>query len=170
MGAVDIVLEDRRGQPLRPRCRRLIEALLKATSHTDASVSLLLTSDRVVRSLNRRFRGSDRTTDVLAFPAGGDLEPGHRHLGEIAISLPTATRQARRARWPLDSEVALLVTHGFLHLLGYDHETDNGTMHRLEEDLLARVALVRMVRRALPWGEPVVPPSGRRSSARRKKT
>jgi probable rRNA maturation factor len=110
-----------------------------------------------MRRLNRRHRGEDRTTDVLSFPAGGTLEPGAAHLGDIAISLSRAARQARRARWPLRSELALLVTHGFLHLLGYDHETDNGTMRRIEARLLRRVAGVSLAGRALPWGAPPVP-------------
>ena len=106
-------------------------------------------------------------TDVLAFPATGDLEPGQPHLGEIAIALPQAKRQARLARWPLRSEMALLVTHGFLHLLGYDHELDDGTMHRLEEDLLDRVAGVHIDRRALPWGDSSAPQRRRRGGVRR---
>ena len=106
-----------------------------------------------MRTLNRRHRGKDRTTDVLSFPAGGDLEPGVAHLGEIAVSLPQAVRQARQARWPLRSELALLLTHGFLHLLGYDHEADDGEMRRLEERLLAQVARVTLQARAVPWGD-----------------
>jgi len=115
-----------------------------------------------MRALNRRHRGQDRTTDVLSFPAAGTLEPGVAHLGEIAISLGQAGRQARLAGWPLRSELALLLTHGFLHLLGYDHETDDGTMRRLEARLLQRVAGVRLSRRALPWG--VDPPRRPRAS------
>jgi len=81
------------------------------------------------------------------------LEPGTAHLGEIAVSLETAARQARRAGWPLASELALLLTHGLLHLLGHDHETDDGTMHRLERRLLLKVAGIDLAERALPWGE-----------------
>jgi probable rRNA maturation factor len=133
-------------------CRDLLLRLRRAL-HQGAGVTLLLATDRALRSLNRRHRGLDRATDVLSFPAAGTLEPGVAHLGEIAVSLGTAARQARRAAWPLDSEIALLVTHGFLHLLGYDHETDDGTMRRLEERLLRRVAGVSLTHRALPWGE-----------------
>jgi probable rRNA maturation factor len=117
-----------------------------------SGVTLLLASDTEVRRLNRMFLGKDRTTDVLSFPSRGDLVPGHRHLGDLAVSVPQARRQARRARWTLEEEMALLVTHGFLHLLGYDHETDRGDMKRLEETLLARVARVSLRRRRLPWG------------------
>jgi rRNA maturation RNase YbeY len=167
MGTVEIVLEDPRGRSIRAHCRCILERLLEATGRPEASVALLLAPDHAVRSLNRRHRRVDRATDVLAFPSEGDLEPGQPHLGEIAISLPQARRQARLARWPLRSEMALLVTHGFLHLLGYDHEKDDGTMHRLEKDLLRRVAGVRIDRRALPWGGSSAPQNRRRGGARR---
>jgi probable rRNA maturation factor len=127
-----------------------------------AGVTLLLASDATLRRLNRNFRGRDRTTDVLAFPAVGDLEPGRPHLGEVAISVTRATLQARRAGWLLREEIALLVTHGFLHLLAYDHERDDGTMRRLEGVLLRRAARVSIDRRSLPWGEPTVVRAGRR--------
>ena len=132
---------------------RLLRALRRAMRREASGVELLLGDDRQVRSLNRRFRGVDRTTDVLSFPAGGPLEPGRPHLGEIAISMPRATRQARQASWPLRQEMALLITHGFLHLLNYDHETDDGAMHRLESRLLKRVAGVRLDDRRTPWGD-----------------
>ncbi len=167
MGTVAVVLDDPTGGPFRRRLRDLLQRLLVVTARADCSVELMLTSDRVVRRLNRRFRGRDRITDVLSFPDGEELEPGIRHLGEIAIAMPRAARQARRARWPLDSELSLLVTHGYLHLLGYDHETDDGTMRRLEEALLRQVAQVQIARRALPWGEPAVPQRRRQGGARR---
>jgi len=167
MGTVDIVIQDTSGRSIRAHCRRLLEQLLEATDRPGASVALLLAGDTAVRTLNRRYRRVDRATDVLAFPADGDLEPGQPHLGEIAISLPRARRQARLARWPLRSEMALLITHGYLHLLGYDHELDDGTMHRIEEDLLGRVAGVRIERRALPWGDTSTPQRGRRGGVRR---
>jgi probable rRNA maturation factor len=147
--------------------RRLLRALRSALRRDRAGVVLLLADDHEVRGLNRRFRGKDRTTDVLSFPAEGDLEPGRPHLGEIAISVPRASAQARRAGWPLRSELALLVTHGFLHLLGYDHETDDGTMRRLEARLLRRVAGVTLDRRGVPWGDA---PAGGRAPGRNRRT
>jgi probable rRNA maturation factor len=150
------------------RCRRLLGALRRAMRREGAGLELLLADDRTIRRLNRRHRGEDRTTDVLSFPAGGDLEPGAPHIGAIAISLPQAARQARAAGWPRRSELALLLTHGFLHLLGYDHETDDGTMRRLEARLLRRVARVTLDRRRIPWGDapaPHAPRSERRRAA-----
>ena len=153
MGTIDVVVERPAWRGLAPRCSRLLGRLLRATRRTRSGVTLLLASDAEVRRLNRVFRGKDRTTDVLSFPARGELEPGRPHLGDLAVSVPQARRQARRARWTLEEELSLLVTHGFLHLLGYDHEKDEGEMKRLEETLLLRAAGVSLKRRRLPWGE-----------------
>jgi probable rRNA maturation factor len=149
---VEVVARTAGGSHYASRSRRLLRGLRRATRRSSCGVTLLITGDSEIRALNRRHLGHDRTTDVLSFPASGVLEPGVEHLGDIAVSLPRARRQARRAGWPLESEMALLVTHGYLHLLGHDHETDDGTMHRLEARLLARVARVRLDRRRLPWG------------------
>lgn len=161
---IAVIAHARGARAERARCSRLLAALRRAVRRERGGLELLLTDDRTIRALNRRLRGQDRTTDVLSFPAGGDLEPGTPHLGEIAISLPQAGRQARAAGWPRRSELALLVTHGFLHLLGYDHETDDGTMRRLETRLLRRVARVTLDSRRLPWGDAPAPraPQGRR--------
>ena len=165
MGTVDIVVTCRSGRRLARSCSRLLRRLQKETGNAGRGVTLLLASDAGVRRLNRRWLGKDGTTDVLSFPARGDLEPGRPHLGELAISVPQAQRQARRAGWRLHDEMSLLLTHGFLHLLGYDHETDGGTMRRLEEDLLKRVAGVTLARRGLPWG--VKQAAGRKARWRR---
>ncbi|HEY4844879.1 MAG TPA: rRNA maturation RNase YbeY [Candidatus Dormibacteraeota bacterium] len=90
---------------------------------------LTLTGDEDLREYNRRYRGLDETTDVLAFPAQDQPldqrfhpPPGTEHwLGDIIIALPRARRQAREAGHPMNDEVRLLAVHGFLHLLGYDH-------------------------------------------------
>lgn len=110
------------------------------------SLALCLVSDRRMRELNRSFRGHDATTDVLSFPAG--CTPGgggERHLGDIAISVPVAARQARAAGHSLQRELELLALHGYLHLLGHDHETDGGAMLRLQARLARR--LCRTARR-----------------------
>jgi probable rRNA maturation factor len=154
MDTVEIISRSSAGRRLAPGCRRLLGKLLHATRRRRAGVTLLLAADPEVRRLNRRYRRKDRNTDVLSFPAGGELEPGRPHLGEIAISIPQAARQARRAGWSLREETSLLLVHGFLHLLGYDHERDDGAMRRKEEILLRRVAGVALDRRATPWGMP----------------
>ncbi len=106
----------------------------------DASVTLAFVDDAAMRELNRRYRGSDRTTDVLSFgqrlPRGAKgaaavralarEADGTLDLGDVVISGPQAARQARRRRWPLASEVAFLAAHGVLHLLGFDDATRAG--------------------------------------------
>jgi len=95
----------------------------------------LIAGDGDLRRFNREFRGADYPTDVLSFPGGGDW------LGDIAISLARARAQARRFGHSLESEVALLMLHGMLHLLGMDHETDGGRMRRAERRWRARLGL-----------------------------
>lgn len=166
MGPVEIVAGEPSGRSLTADSRRILEGLIRETGKEGASVTLLLTSDAEVRRLNRQFRGIDRATDVLSFPSGGDLEPGQPHLGDIALSVPQAERQARRAGWSVASEVALLLTHGYLHLLGHDHEKDDGTMRRLERELLEKVARVSIEDRRQPWGDG--PGRHRKSSSSRR--
>lgn len=90
-----------------------------------------------MRALNRRYRGKDASTDVLSFPAGhGAL------LGDIVVSVPYAARQARRRGDRTGREIERLLVHGYLHLLGYDHETDDGQMDALETKLKRRLGLL----------------------------
>ena len=96
-------------------------------------VSLALVPDATLRRLNRRYAGKDEVTDVLSFPAEGPrVVP---FLGDIVIAKGVARRQARDAGHPIGDEVRLLALHGLLHLLGYDHHADRGTMARLEARL-----------------------------------
>jgi len=98
------------------------------------TVTLVITSDRRVRALNLTWRGLDKATDVLSFPAGEDPGPA-RHLGDVVISRDTAVRQARDQGHSLGTELRVLALHGLLHLLGYDHERDSGRMARIERRL-----------------------------------
>jgi probable rRNA maturation factor len=102
-------------------------------------VNVLLTSSAEMKSLNRRFRGKDKPTDVLAFPA--EPKAQKRFAGEIAISAEIATQNAWALRHSLAEEVKILVLHGVLHLRGYDHECDNGQMARRERQLRAKLHL-----------------------------
>lgn len=94
----------------------------------DAELSVLLTDDATIHALNRDHRGKDKPTDVLAFALGeGEAPPqidGPTPLGDVVLSLDTASRQAREHRRTLEDECAMLLAHGLLHLVGYDHETD----------------------------------------------
>jgi probable rRNA maturation factor len=102
--------------------------------------SVLLTGDEQLRALNRQFRGKDKATDVLSFPAL--LEAGNGGKGgDLAISLETASAQAAAFGHTLQIEVKILILHGLLHLAGYDHERDQGQMRRRETQLRKQFAL-----------------------------
>jgi probable rRNA maturation factor len=98
------------------------------------TVTVVITTDRRIRRLNRTWRGIDKATDVLSFPAGDDPGPV-RHLGDLVISRDTAGRQALHEGHSLGTELRVLALHGLLHLLGYDHERDSGRMARIERRL-----------------------------------
>ena len=125
----------------RSRLESFLQRLLEAVPPDDAGeFTVCLVSDRKMREFNRRFRGRDAPTDVLSFP-GGDAESigEGRYLGDIAISVDSAARQARALHHPLDRELETLALHGYLHLLGYDHERDDGQMMRLQRRLESRL-------------------------------
>ncbi len=114
-------------------------------------VSVLLTTDRKIRRLNRQFRGKDKPTDVLSFPGNPLVQSEER--GDLAVSVPTALRQARRQGHSLSVEIKVLILHGLLHLAGFDHETDNGEMARRERRLRARLGLSEgLIERNHPGG------------------
>lgn len=106
--------------------RRLEEFLDRAARRlgVEAEFSTVLVSDRGIRHYNRRYRGVPEPTDVLAFPMGEES-----YLGDILISVETADRQRCRS---LQTELKVLALHGFLHLVGYDHEVDSGEMESME--------------------------------------
>ena len=135
-GQLEVVLLDRQ------RKRRLaagrLRRVLADAAHAlrvRGEVALVLTGDRAVRTLNARYRGKDKPTDVLSFPGPG----GEVGLGDIVISVDTAARNAKEYGRTLPQELDILALHGFLHVLGYDHETDDGTMDRLEKRLRRRL-------------------------------
>ena len=103
-------------------------------------VDVLLADDKTLRRLNREFRGKDKATDVLSFPAAEELA-GPSHAGDLAISLDTAARQAQEHGHSLRDEVRVLLLHGLLHLSGMDHETDRGEMAAREAELRERLRL-----------------------------
>ena len=130
-----MLLNRQRSRPVRPaRLRRVLEGAAKALD-VEGEVALVLTGDRAIRALNARYRGKDRPTDVLSFPGGG----AGGELGDIVISVQSAERNARGLGRTLARELDVLALHGFLHVLGYDHETDDGAMDRLERRLRKRL-------------------------------
>src|ERR1700753_1697715 len=103
------------------------------------AVDVLLADDRTLRRLDREFRGKDKATDVLSFPAAEEF--AGEHAGDLAISLDTAAKQAREHGHGLRDEVRVLLLHGLLHLSGMDHETDRGEMAAKETELREKLRL-----------------------------
>lgn len=97
------------------------------------SVHVLVTGNRELQALNRRFRGKDKPTDVLSFPPMADFASGV--AGDIAISAEIAARNARELGHSAAAEIKTLALHGVLHLAGYDHEQDDGAMAKKEQRL-----------------------------------
>ena len=119
------------------------ETLASRRLRRPRSVEVRITDTRTVHRLNRRYRGEDHPTDVLSFNTdipGLTGPDGVAELGALIIALPVAARGARERGVPLRDELALLVVHGTLHLLGFDHEspTDDARMRELERTALAR--------------------------------
>lgn len=145
--------------PLR-RLAQWLDSVLLEEAPDAATATVRFVSDEEMRELNRTYRGFDKSTDVLSFP--GDLPPRAEaerskaapaesvpappvlpgqepHLGDVVIAVPTAERQAAERGHGADRELRLLMLHGVLHCLGYDHEVDDGTMERVESELRRRV-------------------------------
>jgi probable rRNA maturation factor len=110
----------------------------------DGDLTIVLTDNAQLHELNRDYLGIDAPTDVLSFPASEtDPETARRYLGDILISVPRAEEQARTAGHPLEAEVQLLIVHGTLHLLGYDHagKEDKTRMWKAQAEVLERLGL-----------------------------
>lgn len=121
-----------------------IRITLNAHNLDKCEVSVLLTDDSRIRELNRDYRGIDSPTDVLAFAMHDDQENKNLNpniLGDIVISLETAKRQAETAHHSCDREVVILTIHGILHLIGYDHKTQEeaNIMFKKQDDLLKSI-------------------------------
>jgi probable rRNA maturation factor len=110
----------------------------------DADMTIVLTDDAQLHELNREFLGMDAPTDVLSFPASeSDPETGTPYLGDILISIPRAAEQAQAAGHRVEAEVQLLVVHGTLHLMGYDHAEaeEKARMWSAQAEVLSRLGL-----------------------------
>jgi probable rRNA maturation factor len=150
---VHVRSEHARGQAAARRLRQRAHRYLEALGLEQAELSILVVGDPAIRRLNRRWRGVDRATDVLSFPAAG---PGPAALlGDVVVSIDTARRAARAAARPVAHELDRYLAHGLLHLLGHDH-------HRA-----AQAARMARAEAALLGGEGMVGAApGRRRSAR----
>ena len=132
MTRVHIRWQSRPSRPAAGALRTVIMDCLSRLEISDAEVHVVITDDETIRDLNRHYRSTDRTTDVLSFADGDELPTGRLFLGEIVISLDTARRQAEALGHDEVRELSELALHGTLHLLGYDHERDHGKMKNVE--------------------------------------
>lgn len=163
---IDITGESAETDSVSPTIRKALAAAWDAmTLTTDAEVSVLIAGDDVVRDLNTDYRGKDSATNVLSFPQGVtlvELQDGNRkmpllpHLGDIVVSLDTAQREAQAQGLALEDHLSHLVIHGFLHLLGYDHQSadDAADMEALETRLLDRLGIADPYRSELAQTSP----------------
>jgi probable rRNA maturation factor len=126
--ALDIQKEVEAPSGIEDKLKTAAQSVLENEHVVSAMLTILLTDDQTMRSLNRQFRSEDKSTDVLSFPFGeelGSLGDQPPYLGDIAISVPYARRQAEARGHSATAEIQLLAIHGILHLLGYDHEMED---------------------------------------------
>lgn len=107
------------------------ETILRHAGQETGELSMVLMNDRAMRRLNAQYRGKDRPTDVLSFPQALPRGGAEQLIGDVVISLQTATRQAKERKSTLHAEVVRLLVHGILHLLGYDHERSQQEARRM---------------------------------------
>ena len=140
---IEIINRQRRRKIETKQWRAFGEEALKSIGAKKPNLTIVFVGDNAIRELNRRFRGKDYATDVLSFPSAAEpFETENRsHLGEVVISVQRATAQAQSNRLSFENEVKQLILHGLLHLCGYDHETDNSEMNRLELRLRKRLRI-----------------------------
>jgi probable rRNA maturation factor len=137
--AIEVINRQRLYRLDRDTVARLSRAVLDRAGRQDATLTVVFIRDRLMRKLNREFRAIDRPTDVLSFAyheGSGFSDPAsENHLGDVVISVDTAAAYASKLGLTVSREIEHLVIHGTLHLAGYDHETDNGQMEKLERKL-----------------------------------
>lgn len=120
------------------KLKKVAQKVLEIVEQDQAELCLVLVGNAEIRKLNAQFRKKDYPTDVLSFPAGDELPTGVQLLGDVIISVEKAREQAKEKRRTLDEELVMLLIHGIVHLLGYDHERspkDARIMERLEKKI-----------------------------------
>jgi probable rRNA maturation factor len=130
------ILNRQRTTPIdRDRFERLLKRLVRHYRLGRPELALSFVDDPEIRELNKTYRKKDKATDVLSFPLNEKGSDGRFYLGDIVISIPRAREQAAELGHPLDRELEILAVHGFLHLLGYNHdaghETEEAKLHAL---------------------------------------
>lgn len=145
--AIDFVIDSdlwKKHPDAQDTIRNAIGEAARIAAGARGNIAIVLTDDAAIAALNKRWRGQDKPTNVLSFPAQampGTGEPAH--LGDIVIAFETMAAEAARDAKPFAHHLAHLAVHGYLHLLGHDHETDRdaSAMERLETQILARIGV-----------------------------
>jgi rRNA maturation RNase YbeY len=140
--SVEIIRRDQGKKLSSRKLKKVAQKVLAIVERDQAELCLVLVGNREIRELNAKFRKKDYPTDVLSFPAGDELPTGVQLLGDVVISVEKAREQAEHRGRTLDEEMVLLVIHGVVHLLGYDHE-------RSAKDARIMGSLERNIHRAL---------------------
>lgn len=140
---IETIIEDEDWRKYLPEAEALAARCFNAAVGVEPAlrgdIALLLTNDEALQSLNAKFRGKDKPTNVLSFPSGEDKD----FLGDIALARETMIQEAQEARIPLRDHAAHLIVHGMLHLTGHDHETDKmaNEMEHREVEILGRLGV-----------------------------
>src|SRR6185436_2678250 len=123
--------------------REFGEEALRVIGEGRRNVTIVFVADAAIRKLNQQFRGKDYATDVLSFPTEAEVFEAEEkaNLGEVVISVQRAAVQAKENGLSYANEIEQLILHGLLHLCGYDHETDQGEMNRLELKLRRKLGV-----------------------------
>ncbi|MBL8187809.1 MAG: rRNA maturation RNase YbeY [Acidobacteria bacterium] len=135
---IEVLNRQRQFKIDRRAAANLAAAVLERIGRADAELTITFIRDAAMQQLNREYRGKDKPTDVLSFAyheSDDGFAESDTHLGDVVISVETASRYAAEFGLTFDREIEHLIIHGTLHLAGYDHETDNGEMNRLERKL-----------------------------------
>jgi probable rRNA maturation factor len=135
---VEVLNKSGRQEPSLVELKKEAERILEFLEQSGAELSLVFVDNREIQKLNARYRNKNQPTDVLSFPSGKSLPTDAHLLGDVVISVEQAEIQAKRRRRPLGEELEALLTHGILHLLGYDHERSKAQakiMRRLERKI-----------------------------------
>ena len=136
--SVEIIRRDESKKVSSRKLKKIAQKVLEIVERDQAELCLVLVGNREIQKLNAKYRKKDYPTDVLSFPAGDELPPGVLLLGDVIISVEKAREQAEQRKRTLDEELVVLLIHGILHLLGYDHERsakDARIMGSLEKNI-----------------------------------
>ena len=138
------IINRQRSKPINAKqLRELSEQALQTIGSSKQAATVVFVSDAAIRKLNKQFRGQDQVTDVLSFPHEAERFEAENQLqlGEVVIGVGRAAAQAKQNGLTFSNEVEQMILHGLLHLCGYDHETDDGEMNRLEVKLRKKLGI-----------------------------